>query len=33
LRSEILYPALTDSNTPTSKFSESREVRWEMNCP
>nr|WP_082246052.1 resistance to Congo red protein [Bacillus gaemokensis] len=28
-----IYPALTGSNTPTSKFSESKEVRWEINCP
>ncbi|PEP05398.1 GNAT family N-acetyltransferase, partial [Bacillus wiedmannii] len=27
------YPALTDSKTPTSKFSWSKEVRWEINCP
>jgi len=23
----LIYPALTGSNTPTSKFSESKEVR------
>ncbi len=23
-----IYPALTGSKTPTSKFSESKEVRW-----
>ncbi|SCC61701.1 Uncharacterized protein BTT61001_05073 [Bacillus thuringiensis] len=28
-----IYPALTDSKTPTSKFSWSKEVRWEINCP
>ena len=28
-----LYPALTGSNTPTPKFGESKEVRWEINCP
>jgi len=28
----LLYPALTGSKTPTSKFSESKEVRWEINC-
>ncbi|PDX99501.1 hypothetical protein COM13_20060 [Bacillus pseudomycoides] len=27
------YPALTGSKTPTSKFSESKEVRWGTNCP
>ncbi|PNK40068.1 hypothetical protein CBR58_32985, partial [Bacillus thuringiensis] len=27
------YPALTGSKTPTSKFSWSKEVRWEINCP
>jgi len=31
--SEKIYPALTDSKTPTSKFSWSKEVRWEINCP
>ncbi|QED49480.1 hypothetical protein FSZ17_20660 [Cytobacillus dafuensis] len=29
----FIYPALTGSKTPTSKFSESKEVRWEINCP
>ncbi|MBC6974077.1 PepSY domain-containing protein [Bacillus sp. Xin] len=29
----LVYPALTGSNTPTSKFSESKEGRWEINCP
>ncbi|MES5925485.1 hypothetical protein QCI77_05430 [Bacillus cereus group sp. MG9] len=28
-----IYPALTGSKTPTSKFSESKEVRWGINCP
>ncbi|EJQ49494.1 hypothetical protein IEQ_02949 [Bacillus cereus BAG6X1-2] len=28
-----VYPALTGSKTPTSKFSWSKEVRWEINCP
>jgi len=27
------YPALTGSKTLTSKFSESKEVTWEVNCP
>ncbi|MCU5518511.1 hypothetical protein OCF62_28925, partial [Bacillus wiedmannii] len=27
------YPALTGSKTATSKFSESKEVRWGINCP
>ncbi|KAA0791672.1 hypothetical protein GJV13_06495 [Bacillus sp. RIT694] len=27
------YPALMGSKTPTSKFSESKEVRWGINCP
>jgi len=27
------YPALTGSNTPTSKCGGSKEVRWEINCP
>jgi len=26
----LLYPALTGSKTPTSKFSESKEFRWGM---
>ncbi|PDY16292.1 hypothetical protein CN520_22935 [Bacillus cereus] len=25
---ELIYPALTGNKTPTSKFSESKEVRW-----
>ncbi|MCU5407598.1 hypothetical protein OCA16_23935 [Bacillus cereus] len=29
--SVTVYPALTGSKTPTSKFSESEEVRWGMN--
>ncbi|QWG26862.1 hypothetical protein EXW58_04275 [Bacillus mycoides] len=32
----FLYPALTGSKTPTSKFSECEEVRWEitaLKCP
>ncbi|PEC53617.1 hypothetical protein CON05_18780 [Bacillus cereus] len=29
----IFYPALMGSKTPTSKFSESKEVRWGINCP
>jgi len=28
-----LYPALTGSKTPTSKFKGSKEVRWGINCP
>ncbi|RGN74490.1 DinB family protein, partial [Bacillus cereus] len=24
---------LMGSKTPTSKFSESKEVRWGINCP
>jgi len=28
-----VYPALTGSKTPTSKFSGSKEVRWGINCP
>ncbi|KAA0806203.1 hypothetical protein DN398_00710 [Bacillus sp. JAS102] len=28
-----MYPALTGSKTPTSKFSGSKEVRWGINCP
>ncbi|WP_243521291.1 hypothetical protein [Bacillus pseudomycoides] len=28
-----IYPALKGSNTPTSKFDESKEVRWKINCP
>ncbi|WP_436864833.1 hypothetical protein [Bacillus fungorum] len=28
-----IYPALTGSKTPTSKFSGSKEVRWGINCP
>ena len=27
------YPALMGSKTLTSKFSESKEVRWGINCP
>ncbi|MEJ9199128.1 DinB family protein, partial [Bacillus paranthracis] len=27
------YPTLMGSKTPTSKFSESKEVRWGINCP
>ncbi|PGA60614.1 GNAT family N-acetyltransferase, partial [Bacillus pseudomycoides] len=29
----LFYPALTGSNAPTSKYGESKEVRWKMNCP
>ncbi|PIE96859.1 hypothetical protein CO726_00700 [Bacillus fungorum] len=29
----ICYPALTGRKTPTSKFSENKEVRWRINCP
>ncbi|ALQ68355.1 hypothetical protein ATN06_13600 [Bacillus thuringiensis] len=29
----FFYPALMGSKTPTSKFSESKEVRWGINCP
>jgi len=28
-----ICPALTGSKTPTSKFRESKEVRWGSNCP
>jgi hypothetical protein len=28
-----MYPPLMGSKTPTSKFSESKEVRWGINCP
>jgi hypothetical protein len=28
-----ICPALTGSKTPTSKFSESKEVRWEIQLP
>jgi len=28
-----IYPALMDSKTPTSKFSESKGFRWGINCP
>ncbi|MDA1677141.1 MULTISPECIES: hypothetical protein [unclassified Bacillus cereus group] len=28
-----IHPALMGSKTPTSKFSESKEVRWGINCP
>jgi len=28
-----IYPALMGSNTPTSKFYESKEVKWEIHCP
>ncbi|UJA81570.1 DinB family protein, partial [Bacillus cereus] len=27
------YPTLMGSKTHTSKFSESKEVRWGINCP
>jgi len=27
------YPALMGSKTPTSKFSESKEIRWGSGCP
>ncbi|PFR51348.1 hypothetical protein DN390_25705 [Bacillus sp. SH7-1] len=33
IRSTSFYPALMGSKTPTSKFSESKEVRWGINCP
>ncbi|BCC08790.1 hypothetical protein BCM0100_5033 [Bacillus cereus] len=29
----FVYPALMGSKTPTSNFSESKEVRWEAGCP
>ncbi|PGD54306.1 hypothetical protein COM40_21385 [Bacillus wiedmannii] len=29
----MFYPALMGSKTPTSTFSESKEVRWGINCP
>ncbi|KAA0799840.1 hypothetical protein DN398_17765 [Bacillus sp. JAS102] len=28
-----IYPTLMGSKTPTSKFSESKEVRWGAGCP
>jgi len=28
-----IYPALMGSKTPSSKFSESKEFRWGINCP
>ncbi|PEJ50881.1 hypothetical protein COL68_14010 [Bacillus wiedmannii] len=28
-----VYPALMGSKIPTSKFSESKDVRWGTNCP
>ncbi|PFV03519.1 hypothetical protein COL10_27610 [Bacillus cereus] len=28
-----LYPTLMGSKTPTSKFSESKKVRWGSGCP
>ncbi|QDQ06941.1 hypothetical protein EKQ63_18285 [Bacillus sp. BD59S] len=28
-----IYPTLMGSKTPTSRFSESKEVRWGINCP
>ncbi|MBE7115568.1 hypothetical protein CW365_26930 [Bacillus cereus] len=28
-----IYPALMGSKTPTSRFSESKEVRWGSGCP
>ncbi len=28
-----IYPALMGSKTPISKFSESKEFRWGINCP
>ncbi|PNK31616.1 hypothetical protein CBR59_09575 [Bacillus thuringiensis] len=31
--SVTVYPALTGSKTPTSKFSESEEVRWGDQLP
>ncbi|MBE7097854.1 hypothetical protein FC699_15620 [Bacillus wiedmannii] len=29
----FFYPALTGSKIPTSKFSESKEIRWGSGCP
>jgi len=29
----FIYPALMGSKTPTSKCSESKEVRWGSGCP
>ncbi|PFM52128.1 hypothetical protein COJ45_00590 [Bacillus cereus] len=29
----VIYPALMGSKTPTSKFSESKEVRWGAGYP
>ncbi|HDR4703894.1 TPA: tryptophan-rich sensory protein, partial [Bacillus paranthracis] len=29
----LVCPALMGSKTPTSKFSESKEVRWGSGCP
>ena len=28
-----IYPTFMGSKTPTSRFSESKEVRWGINCP
>ncbi|PEC11038.1 hypothetical protein CN540_02565 [Bacillus toyonensis] len=33
LYTSTFYPALMGSKTPASKFSESKEVRWGINCP
>ncbi len=30
IEKEMFYPALTGSKTPTSKFGECEEVRWEI---
>ncbi|PGS40897.1 hypothetical protein COC58_15290 [Bacillus cereus] len=29
----LVYPALMGNKPPTSKFSESKEVRWGSGCP
>ncbi|PEY38934.1 hypothetical protein CN354_09855 [Bacillus cereus] len=29
----VFIPLFADSKTPTSKFSKSKEVRWEINSP
>jgi len=33
LKKILIYPALMGSKIPTSKFSESKEFRWGINCP
>ncbi|HDX9649756.1 MULTISPECIES: hypothetical protein [Bacillus] len=29
----LVYPTVTGSKTPTSKFGWGKEVRWESGCP